>query len=397
MKWFFAPVNALMGGRIKAKQLIVAVLFVVPLAISLAAHPPGWTGAGIAILATFLLACYYLAAVHLTTDVSWQEIHRLAQLLTRHDLRRDQLPDEAALSAANRKGNGQMGQLFQTLRVMHTSLRELVGRVQHSADLARSTAQELAAGSDNLARRTEEQSETLQQTASGMDELEATVKRTAENCRRARELAEKSAVVARNGAELVNRAVSTMEVVDGSSKKIVDIIGVIEGIAFQTNLLALNAAVEAARAGEQGRGFAVVAAEVRSLAQRSSEAAKEINGLIRDSVANVDSGTRLVHQAGEIIDDVVASVGQVNDLIREIAVASSEQSTGVEAMNKALIRLEAVTEHNATLVQQANASAVQLREESVQLADLVGRFRIDNRNEGQTPFLAAPEWVSDPH
>jgi methyl-accepting chemotaxis protein len=393
MNWFFAPVNGLMGGRNKAKQLAVGIFFCVPLAIGIAAHPPGWTAPGIAVLATFLFACYYLAALHFTTDVSWQEIHKVARLLTEHDLRRDQLPDDARLSAANRKGNGQMGQLFQTLRGMHGSLRELVGRVQHSAELARTTARELAAGSDNLAQRTEQQSETLQETASGMDQLESTVKRTAENCRRARELAETAARVAQDGADLVSRAVSTMEVVDGSSKKIVDIIGVIEGIAFQTNILALNAAVEAARAGEQGRGFAVVASEVRSLAQRSSGAAKEINGLIRASVANVEAGTRLVHQAGAIIDDVVSSVGQVNELIREIAVASSEQSAGVEAMNKALIRLEAVTEHNASLVQQANASAVQLREESVELADLVGRFRIDGhpaRNEGQTPVLAAP-------
>jgi methyl-accepting chemotaxis protein len=220
-----------------------------------------------------------------------------------------------------------------------------------------------------------------------MDELESTVKRTAENCRRARELAEGAAEVANKGASLVNRAVSTMEVVDGSSKRIVDIIGVIEGIAFQTNILALNAAVEAARAGEQGRGFAVVAAEVRSLAQRSSDAAKEINGLIRTSVSNVDAGTKLVHDAGETIDDVVRSVAQVNDLIREIAVASGQQSTGVEAMNKALIRLEAVTEHNATLVQQANGSAMQLKEESGELSSLVGRFRVD----GQAAALGAPQ------
>jgi methyl-accepting chemotaxis protein len=175
--------------------------------------------------------------------------------------------------------------------------------------------------------------------------------------------------------------------VDGSSKRIVDIIGVIEGIAFQTNILALNAAVEAARAGEQGRGFAVVASEVRSLAQRSSEAAREINGLIRSSVSNVDAGTRLVHDAGETINDVVQSVGQVNALIREIAVASGEQSAGVEEMNKALIRLEAVTEHNATLVQQANTSALQLKEESGELSYLVGRFRLD----GQAAAAALPQ------
>jgi methyl-accepting chemotaxis protein len=185
-----------------------------------------------------------------------------------------------------------MGTLYKALTRTHQSLSELVTRVQHSADLTRGTAEELAAASGNLARRTDQQSTTLQETASGMDELEATVKRTAENCRRARELAEGAAEVAQKVAALVNRAVTTMETVDGSSKRIVDIIGVIEGIAFQTNILALNAAVEAARAGEQGRGFAVVASEVRSLAQRSSEAAKEINGLIRTSVSNVDEGTR---------------------------------------------------------------------------------------------------------
>jgi methyl-accepting chemotaxis protein len=181
-----------------------------------------------------------------------------------------------------------------------------------------------------------------------------------------------------------------MEVVDGSSKRIVDIIGVIEGIAFQTNILALNAAVEAARAGEQGRGFAVVAAEVRSLAQRSSEAAKEINGLIRSSVSNVDAGAKLVHDAGETLDDVVRSVAQVNELIREIAVASGQQSAGVEEMNKALIRLEAVTEHNASLVQQANSSALQLKEESGELSELVGRFRVD----GQAASRAMPPAAS---
>jgi methyl-accepting chemotaxis protein len=387
MSSIFTPISALMSGRSKAKQLLVGVFFSVPLAVALVADPPGWSVPGVLVLVTYLFAVYYLAALHFTTDHAWSEIHKVARLLGEHDLRRGQMPREEDVSAANRSGRGQMGQLYKALTQTHDGLRELVGRVQHSAEVARVTAEELASGSDNLARRTEQQSSTLQETASGMDELEATVKRTAENCRRARELAEGAAEIAGKGASLVNSAVATMETVDGSSKRIVDIIGVIEGIAFQTNILALNAAVEAARAGEQGRGFAVVASEVRSLAQRSSEAAREINSLIRTSVSNVGAGARLVHDAGATINEVVASVGEVNGLIREIAVASSEQSAGVEEMNKALIRLEAVTEHNSTLVQQANSSALQLKEESGELSALVRRFRLD----GHAASPAAPQ------
>jgi methyl-accepting chemotaxis protein len=403
MKGIFAPIGALMSGRNKTKQLMVGVLFCVPLVIALVAHPPGWTASGIAILVTWVIAAYYLAALHFSTDAAWTEIHQVARLLGEHDLRRDHLPEEARLSAANRTGRGQMGQLYKVLTSTHQNLRDLVGRVQQSADVARVAAQELAAGSDNLAQRTEQQSSTLQETASGMDQLESAVKRNAEHCRRASELAGSAADVAQRGADLVHRVVSTMELIDGSSKKIVDIIGVIEGIAVQTNILALNAAVEAARAGEQGRGFAVVAAEVRSLAQRSSEAAREINGLIRASVSNVDAGARLVRDAGSTLSEVVQSVGQVDVLIREIAEASSEQSTGVEEMNKGLIRLEAVTEHNANLVQQANQSALILKDESARLFELVGHFRLDGHPaatdphplptppvRGQTPRLRLP-------
>ena len=377
MGWFFAPAAAVMRWRNKAKMPLMGLLFTIPLAIAVFSSPPGMTAAGAAILASWTLAMYMLAALQFTNDSSWTEIHQIARLLREHDLRSGELPDERRISASNRSGKGQMGNLYQALRTTHESLREVVGRARHSAEVAAGAARELAEGSENLARRTEQQSATLQQTAAGMDQLETAVKKNAEHCRRASELAGSAAEVARRSAGLVGRSVSTMEKIDASSKKIVDIIGVIEGIAFQTNILALNAAVEAARAGEQGRGFAVVAAEVRSLAQRSSEAAREISGLIRDSVSSVGEGARLVHDAGETIGGVVESVAQVSGLIHEIATASGQQSTGVAEMNQALVRLEAVTEHNASLAAQANASAVQLRQESGVLAELVGRFRVD--------------------
>jgi methyl-accepting chemotaxis protein len=391
----FAPVAFLMSGRVKSKQLTLALLFSMPLAIALVAAPPGWSWTAVAIAGTYLLGVYFLAAIHFTTDASWGEVHRVANLLARHDLRSHELPDLGQVSSSNRKGTGQIGQLFQALLGTHAGMRELVSRVRSSVALTRNTARDLAGASENLAQRTEQQSSTLQETASGMDQLEAAVKRTAEHCRRARALADAAEDVAQNGAGLVQHAVASMETVDGSSKKIVDIIGVIEGIAFQTNILALNAAVEAARAGEQGRGFAVVASEVRSLAQRSSEAAKEINTLIRASVSNVDDGARLVHEAGSAIGKLVQSVAEVNGLIREVAEAADEQSRGVEEMNKALVRLEAVTEHNAGLVQQANASALQLSRESEQLSELVGRFKVDEAPREAQPapartLIAAP-------
>jgi methyl-accepting chemotaxis protein len=211
-----------------------------------------------------------------------------------------------------------------------------------------------------------------------MEELASTVKQNADNCKLASELASNATGVARKGAEMVHRIVANMEQIDSSSKRIVDIISVIESIAFQTNILALNAAVEAARAGEQGRGFAVVAGEVRNLAQRSAAAAKEIKSLIGESVASVDQGAKLVRDSGHIINDVVVSVDQVSELISEIAVASREQSSGVEEMNRALIQLESVTQQNAALVEQAAASAMTFQDEARRLFELVDRFELDD-------------------
>ena len=374
---FFRPVRRLMNGRQKTKQLLLAAFFAAPLAVALAANPPGWGPAGIAIVALLGFAIYYMAAIHFSSDESWNEIHRVAHLLGEHDLRAASLPEKGALTASNRLGRGQMGQHFQTLLRIHGNLNGLVGQTRRSAEAARGAADALASGNVELSQRTEEQASTLEETAAAMEELSATIKENAESCRAASTLAAGATEVARNGAEVAQTAVATMDLIERSSKKIVDIIGVIESISFQTNILALNAAVEAARAGEQGRGFAVVASEVRSLAQRSAQAAKEIKALIGDSVANVNQGTKLVHDAGRLIQDVTSNVEQVNELIGVIAVASREQASGVEGVNRALTQLQGATQQNAAAVQDAAYASVALKEEAGRLSDLVGRFRLD--------------------
>jgi methyl-accepting chemotaxis protein len=248
--------------------------------------------------------------------------------------------------------------------------------VRASAETINHAAKEVSAGHVNLSQRTEEQASTLEETASGMEELSGTVQKNAKNCQLADGLSRGASEVAEKGAQTVHRAVEKMAMIDQSSKKIVDIIGVIEGIAFQTNILALNAAVEAARAGEQGRGFAVVASEVRSLAQRSAQAAKEIKALIEDSVGNVSEGGKLVGEAGGIINEIVASVRQVSELIGEISQASQEQSSGVGEINKALAQMEAVTQQNAALVEQATAAILSFEEEANRLGEAVSTFKL---------------------
>jgi methyl-accepting chemotaxis protein len=257
------------------------------------------------------------------------------------------------------------------------------------------TAQEIAAGNVNLSQRTEEQASTLEETASGMEELSTTVKQNAENCKLAKSLAGQANDVAVKGGEMVHKVVNTMGLIDKSSKKIVDIIGVIEGIAFQTNILALNAAVEAARAGEQGRGFGVVASEVRNLAQRSATAAKEIKALIEESVNNVNQGGKLVDETGHIINNVVVSVQQVTQLIGEIAAASEEQNTGVEEINKAILQMDNVTQQNAALVEEATASSLAFEEEAKKLSEAVSKFKLAEEYVRKTPEINKPKPALD--
>jgi len=266
--------------------------------------------------------------------------------------------------------------LLVEMRVMRDSLVNIVSQVRAGTDMIATASSEIAAGNLDLSSRTALQAGALEKTASSMEELTATVKQNADNARQANALAVSASDVARKGGVVVSEVVTTMGSINESAKKIVDIISVIDGIAFQTNILALNAAVEAARAGEQGRGFAVVAAEVRNLAQRSAAAAKEIKTLISDSVEKVDAGAKLVDQAGATMDEVVASVRRVTDIISEITAASQEQSAGIEQVNEAILDMESVTQQNAALVEEAASAAQSLQTQAAELANVVTLFKL---------------------
>jgi len=268
------------------------------------------------------------------------------------------------------------GQLMHSLKMMNDSLLRIVGEVRTGTDTIATASTEIASGNLDLSSRTEQQAGSLEETASAMEELTSTVKQNADNARQANQLAVSASEVAQQGGTVVGQVVDTMGSINESSRKIVDIISVIDGIAFQTNILALNAAVEAARAGEQGRGFAVVASEVRSLAQRSAAAAKEIKVLIDDSVEKVGSGSKLVEQAGATMAEVVASVRRVTDIVGEISAASTEQSTGIEEVNRAITQMDEVTQQNAALVEQAAAAAQSLQEQAGKLTQVVSVFKL---------------------
>jgi methyl-accepting chemotaxis protein len=316
-------------------------------------------------------------------------------------------------SEINVAGRDEAAELLNSLRDMNSGLSSMVAHIRSGAESIAVGAGEVAAGNQQLSSRTEEHASSLEETASTLEEFTTTVRQNAEHAKQASTLAATASSTAEKGGEVVNKVVATMQEVSTSSKRISDIIAVIDGIAFQTNILALNAAVEAARAGEQGRGFAVVASEVRSLAQRSAASAKEIRGLIENSVSRVEASARLVEQAGKTMDELVGSVRRVAEIMTEIAAASHEQSSGIEQINKAITQMDTVVQMNASLVEEATAAATSMASQATGLARAVAQFQIDEergvplpepgampaapaRHDAAPPPLARPTAESSP-
>jgi methyl-accepting chemotaxis protein len=339
-----------------------------------------------------------LAALAIGALLAWTITRGLLRQLGGEPLYAAAIAEQIAQGALNvpiSTRDGDTSSLLFALRTMRDNLATLVGQVRVATDSIAQASAEVAGGSADLSNRTEAQAGTLEETASSMEELTSTVKHNADNAAQANTLARTASHVAERGGSVVAEVVGTMGAINDSSKKIVDIIGVIDGIAFQTNILALNAAVEAARAGEQGRGFAVVASEVRNLAQRSAAAAKEIKGLIADSVNKVDAGSKLVNEAGSTMHEIVDSIRQVASLMGGITVASQEQTRGIEQVNVALIEMDGVTQQNAALVEEAAAAAQAMQQQAASLAQLVSVFQVGEEQGrlGQTPArrqLTAP-------
>ena len=334
---------------------------------------------GLSLLAVLLGAAFaVMISRAITTPL--REAVRVAETVSAGDL----------TSAITVDSRDETGQLMNALKSMNDSLVRIVGEVREGTETIGTASSEIASGNMDLSARTEQQASALEETASSMEELTSTVKFNADNARQANQLAITASEVATRGGVVVSQVVSTMGSINESARKIVDIISVIDGIAFQTNILALNAAVEAARAGEQGRGFAVVASEVRNLAQRSAAAAKEIKTLIGDSVEKVDAGSRLVDQAGHTMDEVVASITRVTDIMNEITTASDEQREGIEQVNMAITQMDSVTQQNAALVEEAAAAAASMQEQAARLAGVVGIFKLDAISAPRSAAAPAP-------
>ncbi len=378
MKAIFAPLVWLFLRLPNEKKLpLIAVAFLLPLAIlqwetgALAS-----TATKIWVVATVVFAVYCMVAFYIQADVGWRLLIGAFQRLEQGDL----------TAKIDVKMGGHFGIVMRTLEDVNGSLGTIVAQVRSSSNAVAHSAGQIAVDSADLSRRTDQQAATLEETASAMEELASTVKHNADNCKMALDQSRGASRVAREGAAIVHGVVQAMGNIERTSNRMAEIIGTIEGIAFQTNLLALNAAVEAARAGDQGRGFAVVAAEVRALAQRSAEAAKEIKSLIQGSVAEVSSGGKQAEGAGRAIDEIVVNVQTMNELIGEIASASDQQSAGVNEINNAIVQLEEVTQRSAAVVQGAAERAVTFQDEGRRLTEVVSRFRIA---EDATPAEAA--------
>ena len=333
-----------------------------------------WTASGAALMVAVLMAVWVTRSITRELGAEPGEASALVQRVAEGDL-----------SAAIDLRSGDTTSLMVHLKEMQASLTRVVGTVRGNADSVATASAQIAQGNLDLSQRTEEQASALEETAASMEQLGSTVRQNADNARQANQLALGASAVAIKGGEVVGQVVDTMKDINNSSKKIADIISVIDGIAFQTNILALNAAVEAARAGEQGRGFAVVASEVRNLAGRSAEAAKEIKSLISDSVERVEQGTALVDQAGVTMTEVVSSIKRVTDIVGEISAASTEQSAGVSQVGEAVSQMDQVTQQNAALVEESAAAAQCLKGQAQQLVQAVAVFKLVQGTEATAP------------